>query len=94
MGIIHKITTLKDLMPAAFDMAELLMLNSPTHIRTRKEHLLRGQELPYDEARSMGAFLEEQVPDVEKEELVRAFFEKRKPDMNKIPHTEIRSFGG
>jgi enoyl-CoA hydratase/carnithine racemase len=85
MGIIHKIVPLKDLMSAAHDMADTLLDNCPTHLRARKEHLLRGYNLPYDEARAMGGYLESQVPAEERSEGITAFFEKRKPDWSKIP---------
>ena len=84
MGVIHKIVPLKDLMPAALEMAETLMGNCPSHLRARKEHLLRGYNLPYDEARAMGGYLEDQVPEEEKREGISAFFEKRKPDWSKV----------
>jgi E-phenylitaconyl-CoA hydratase len=84
MGIIHKIVPMKDLKDAAFDMAETLAANCPTHLRARKEHLLRGYNLPYDEARAMGGFLEDQVPDEERQEGIQSFFEKRKPDWSKV----------
>ena len=53
MGIIHKIVPLKDLMSAALEMADPLLGNCPTHLRARTEHLLRGYNLPYDEARAI-----------------------------------------
>jgi E-phenylitaconyl-CoA hydratase len=93
MGIIHKIVPLNGLMPAAFEMAETLMMNSPTHIRARKEHLLRGFSLPFDEARGFGASLEQQVPPDERREGIASFFEKRKPDWSKFPYTTISNLG-
>jgi len=84
MGIIHKIVPMKDLMDTAFDMAETLLANCPTHLQARKEHLLRGYNLPYDEARAMGGFFEDQVPAEERQEGITSFFEKRKPDWSKV----------
>ena len=84
MGIIHKIVPLKDLMTAAFEMAETILANCPTHVRVRKEHALRGYSLPYDEARTMAAYLEDQVPAEERQEGVTSFLEKRKPDWSKV----------
>jgi E-phenylitaconyl-CoA hydratase len=84
MGIIHRIVPLEDLMPAAFEMAEIVLANCPTHVRVRKEHAIRGYSLPYDEARTMAAHLEDQVPAEERQEGVRSFREKRKPDWSKV----------
>ncbi len=84
MGIIHKIVPLKDLMTAAFEMAETLLANVPTHLRARKEHLLRYFHLDYDDARALGGIIESQVPNEERQEGIRAFFEKRKPDWSNI----------
>lgn len=84
MGIIHRIVPLKDLMPAAFEMAETVLANCPTHVRVRKEHALRGYSLPYNEARIMAAYLEDQVPAEERQEGVRSFLEKRKPDWSRV----------
>ncbi len=84
IGLIHKIVPLKDLMPAAFEMAELILQNPPTHVRLRKEDALRGYELPLETAKKLGGFIEQQVPPEETKEGVTSFLEKRKPDWSKI----------
>ncbi len=84
MGIIHKIVPYRDLMPAAFEMAETILLNCPTHVRIKKEHALKCLTMPYDEARAWGGYLESLLPPEETKEGVSAFFGKRKPDWSKI----------
>ncbi len=48
------------------------------------EHLLRYFHLDYDDARALGGIIESQVPNEERQEGIRAFFEKRKPDWSNI----------
>src|SRR4051794_13620767 len=40
-GLVHEIVPADDLMTAAWEMAELLLMNAPTHMRVKKEAALR-----------------------------------------------------
>lgn len=84
MGIVHKVVPLKDLMSTALEVAEAIQMNSPTHVRVRKEAAIRFLNLPFDEACRMGGILEDQVPPEEKREGIAAFLEKRKPNWHKM----------
>ncbi len=84
MGFVHKVVPSKDLMPAALEMAELLKMNSPTHLRAKKEAALRGVSLPIEEAKMLSFYFEGLVPVEESKEGIGSFLEKRKPDWSKV----------
>lgn len=84
MGLIHKVVPSNELMKAAYEMADRLLMNSPTHMRVKKEAALRAISLPLDEAKMLSLYLEGQVPIEETKEGVHSFLEKRKPDWSKV----------
>ena len=84
MSLIHKIVPQKDLMTAAFEMAETLLMNSPSHMRVKKEASFRALSLPIEEAKMMSFYMEGKVPKEESKEGVASFLEKRKPDWSKV----------
>jgi enoyl-CoA hydratase/carnithine racemase len=79
-GLIHEVVPADKVMDAAWEMAETILLNSPSHMMAKKEGALRGISLPIDEAKLMAASLDIQVPIAESKEGTSAFLEKRKPD--------------
>jgi enoyl-CoA hydratase/carnithine racemase len=79
-GLVHEVVEPEDLMSAAWEMAETVMGNSPSHLRVKKEGALRSVSLPIEEAKLMAAALEASVPVAESKEGTSAFLEKRKPD--------------
>jgi len=83
-GLIHEIVEPEDLMTAAWEMADTLLLNSPSHMQAKKEGALRGISLPIDEAKLMAANLDMMVPVAESKEGTSAFLEKRPPDWSKV----------
>lgn len=83
-GLVHEVVPAKDLMSAAWEMADTLLMNSPTHMRVKKEAALRGISLPIEEAKMMAGFLDSRVPVTESKEGTSAFLEKRAPDWSKV----------
>jgi enoyl-CoA hydratase/carnithine racemase len=83
-GLIHEIVDQDRLMDAAWEMAETLLENSPSHMQAKKEGALRGVSLPIEEAKMMAASLDMKVPIAESKEGTSAFLEKRKPDWSKV----------
>lgn len=86
-GLIHEIAEPENLMDAAWEMAETLLMNSPSHMQAKKEGALRGISLPFDEAKLMAAQLDMRVPVAESKEGTSAFLEKRAPDWSKAVRT-------
>lgn len=84
MCLIHKIVPQKDLMAAAFEMAETLLMNSPSHMAIKKDSIFRCLSLPLEEAKMVSWFQEGKVPMAESKEGVASFLEKRKPDWSKV----------
>jgi len=83
-GLVHEVVPAEDLMSAAWEMAETLLLNSPSHMRAKKEGALRGISMPIDEAKEMALRIEASVPVAESKEGTSAFLEKRAPDWVKV----------
>ena len=83
-GLVHEVVPAKDLMSAAWEMADTLLMNSPTHMQVKKEAALRGISLPIDEAKMMAGFLDARVPVSESKEGTAAFLEKRRPDWSSV----------
>jgi crotonobetainyl-CoA hydratase len=83
-GLVHEVVPAGDLMSAAWEMADTLLMNSPTHMRVKKEAALRGISLPIDEAKMMAGFLDARVPVAESKEGTSAFLEKRAPDWSRV----------
>lgn len=83
-GLVHEVVPAEDLMKAAWDMAETIMKNSPSHLRSKKEGALRGVAMPMEEAKMMALHLEAKVPVAESKEGISAFLEKRDPDWSKF----------
>jgi enoyl-CoA hydratase/carnithine racemase len=79
-GLVHEVVADNRLMEAAWEMAELLLQNSPSHMKVKKEGALRGFNLPFEEAKMMAASLETKVPVAESKEGTTAFLEKRAPN--------------
>jgi enoyl-CoA hydratase/carnithine racemase len=79
-GLIHEVVPADKLMDAALDMAELILQNSPSHMRAKKEAALKGVSLPIEQAKLLAQALEFNVPVAESKEGTSAFLEKRKPD--------------
>lgn len=79
-GLVHEVVAPKDVMSTAYEMAETLLRNSPSHMMAKKQGALRGISLPIDEAKMMAAYLDNKVPIAESKEGTRAFLEKRAPN--------------
>ena len=80
MGLVTRVTSLSDLMPAAIEMAETIAANAPLAVRATRKLAHIGLELPLDYGRRMGAMLIESVWSSEDAvEGARAFAEKRPP---------------
>ena len=81
MGLVTRVTSLPDLMPAAIEMAETIAGNAPLAVRATRKLAHIGLELPLDYARRMGAMLIESVWSSEDAvEGARAFAQKRPPE--------------
>jgi enoyl-CoA hydratase/carnithine racemase len=83
-GLVHEVVPAEQLMDAAWEMAETLLRNSPTHMQVKKEAALRGISLPIDEAKLMASALDFRVPLAESKEGTTAFLEKRPPDWSAV----------
>jgi enoyl-CoA hydratase/carnithine racemase len=83
-SLVHEVVPREELMPAAWEMAETVLQNSPSHMQAKKEGALRGITLPFEEAKMMAAYLDNKVPVAESKEGTSAFLEKRAPDWRKV----------
>ena len=83
-GLVHEVVPDGQVMNAAWDLAETVILNSPSHLKAKKEGALRSLTLPIEEAKMMAAYLDRQVPVAESKEGTTAFLEKRSPEWSKF----------
>jgi enoyl-CoA hydratase/carnithine racemase len=83
-SLIHEIVPADKLMDSAMEMAELLLLNSPTHMRVKKEAALRSIGMSIDDGKMVSGYLDLKVPVSESKEGTSAFLEKRKPDWDNL----------
>lgn len=79
-GLISRLTTLDDLMPAALRVAETICTRGPLAVRAAKESMLRGLNMSIEQGLGLEELLSRQVGQSEDaREGPRAFAEKRSP---------------
>lgn len=79
-GLVNRVVPLSELVPTAIALAEKICENAPLAVRTAKEAVWRGLDLPLEEGLRLEQFLANLVRDTEDvQEGLRAFREKRKP---------------
>jgi enoyl-CoA hydratase/carnithine racemase len=81
VGLVNRVVPLAELMPTALKLAEAICANAPLAVRTAKEAVWRGLDLPLEEGLRLEALLGEPLRQTEDvQEGLRAFREKRKPE--------------
>jgi len=86
MGLVSRIVEREDLRAAALDVALRIAGNGPLALRTIKESVLRGQDLPLAEAYELESILGEEVfVSAEAAEGLAAFAQRREPSFRVAP---------
>jgi enoyl-CoA hydratase/carnithine racemase len=81
LGLVNKVVTLDELIPAAKEMAANICELGPLAVRTAKEAMIRGMSLSLEEGLRLETTLTPQVVfSRDFEEGITAFAEKRKPE--------------
>ncbi|MFQ5342105.1 MAG: enoyl-CoA hydratase/isomerase family protein [Anaerolineae bacterium] len=80
VGLVNRVVPLAELMSTALALAEAICANAPLAVRTAKEAVWRGLDLPLEKGLRLAALLGEPLRQTEDvQEGLRAFREKRKP---------------
>ena len=81
IGLVNKVVPRDQLMPTAKEWAEIICQAGPLQVRAVKEGLIRGYDLPLEEALHLERELSNRIRGTEDYlEGARAFVEKRKPE--------------
>ncbi len=81
MALVNKVVPLTELMPAAWQWAEIICRNGPLGVGAAKEAIARGYGLNWEEGRQVEQEIMQRVRSSEDfREGTRAFAEKRQPD--------------
>ncbi len=81
IGLVNKVVPLEELMPEARKMAEVICEGAPLAVRYAKELMIRGKDLPLDEALRLEDDFQTLIMRTgDFEEGFAAFREKRKPE--------------
>jgi len=81
VGLVNRVVSLPDLMPAALGLAETICANAPLAVRTAKEAVWRGLDLSLEDGLRLEALLGDPLRETQDvQEGLRAFREKRQPE--------------
>ncbi|MBW7929499.1 MAG: enoyl-CoA hydratase/isomerase family protein [Fimbriimonadaceae bacterium] len=80
IGLVNRVTTAEELMPAALELAQTIAANGPLAVRAAKKALSEGEHLPIEEALDLEQRLSKALfGTADAAEGPRAFAEKRPP---------------
>ncbi|MBI3967469.1 MAG: enoyl-CoA hydratase/isomerase family protein [Chloroflexi bacterium] len=80
IGLVSKVVSREELIPAAEKMANAILMRAPLAVRYAKESIIRGLELPLDDALRQETFFSALLlASEDRREGERAFVEKRPP---------------